>query len=131
MAAGLAMALTVLVQHANRPLRQGVATALEAAGMVVRQSRDGSEGLALLQAQPMDAILTGINMRRICGFSFIQAVRKQPGLRDIPILVMAVSATPELKARARQAGAAGWLPQPFDHARLVETLRIVVASGGG
>jgi len=122
------MALTVLVQHANPDLRDSVSAALVAAGMKVWPSWDGSEGLALLQAAPVDAILTGINMRKLCGFGFMEAVRRQPRLRDIPILVMAISATPELKARARNAGAAGWLPYPVDTARLVETLRIVTGT---
>ncbi|MEG4645644.1 two-component system chemotaxis response regulator CheY [Paracoccus pantotrophus] len=124
------MALTVLVQHSRSELREAAAAALEAAGMAVRRSCDGAEGLALLRSASVDVILTGINMRRVCGFGFIEAVRRQARLRDIPILVMAVSATPQLKARARHAGAAGWLPHPPDPARLVETVRTVAAIGG-
>ncbi|RQP05162.1 MAG: response regulator [Paracoccus sp. BP8] len=121
------MALTVLVQHANSELREQVAAVLEAAGMVVRRAADGAEGLAALEAGPADAILTGLNMPQLDGFGFIEAVRRHDRLRAIPILVMAVSAAPELKTRARNAGAAGWLPHPLDPARLVETVRIVTA----
>ncbi|MBT0781846.1 response regulator [Paracoccus sp. pheM1] len=124
------MALTVLVQHPRGELREAAVAALEAAGMAVQRSCDGAEGLALLRTASVDVILTGINMRRVCGFGFIEAVRRQARLRDIPILVMAVSATPQLKARARNAGAAGWLPYPLDPVRLVETVRMVAAPDG-
>ncbi|KRW93215.1 response regulator [Paracoccus sp. PXZ] len=121
------MALTILVQHSNRELREHAAAVLEAAGMAVRQASDGTQGLAALETAPVDVILTGINMPQLDGFGFIEAVRGRDRLRAIPILVMAVSATPELKTRARNAGAAGWLPHPLDPARLVETVRIVTA----
>ncbi|WP_285049211.1 hypothetical protein [Paracoccus sp. SSJ] len=49
-------------------------------------------------------------------------------MRDIPILVMAVTATPELTARARNAGAGGGLSYRLDPVRLVAAAGMVAAS---
>lgn len=119
------MSLTILVQHADAELRESAAAALRGAGMAVVLAGDGTEGLALLARQDVDAILTGINMPGLDGFGFIEAVRQQDRLRAVPILVFSVCSMPELKTRARNAGAAGWLPQPFDPQRLVETVLAV------
>ncbi|WP_233253363.1 response regulator [Paracoccus binzhouensis] len=119
------MALTVLVQHASAELRDRTAAALRQAGMAVAVSGDGNQGLALLQGCRVDAIVTGIALPGLDGFGFIEAVRRQERLRAVPILVLSTSTLPELKSRARSAGAAGWLPQPFDAQKLVATVRAV------
>ena len=119
------MTLTILVQHADPGTRGLAAAALVDAGMTVVETSDGKQGLALLERQPVDAILTGINMPGLDGFGFIEAVRQQERLRAVPILVLSAHAMPELKTRARNAGAAGWLPHPFDPRRLVETVLAV------
>ncbi|MFC3568567.1 response regulator [Paracoccus sp. TOH] len=123
--AGAGMALTVLVLHASADLRERTAGALRQAGMAVALSGDGSEGLALLQDRRVDAIITGIALPGLDGFGFIEAVRRQERLRAVPILVLSTATLPELKSRARNAGAAGWLPQPFDARQLVASVRAV------
>ena len=121
------MTLTILVLHACDEIREHTAEALVGAGMTVRLAANGVEGLADLRSVVPDAIITGINMPGMDGFGFIEAVRRQDRLRGIPVLVMTRGATPELRTRARNAGAAGWLVWPFDPARLAETLRMVTA----
>lgn len=119
------MVLTVLVQHDDVVLRTKACAALEAAGIAVIPAADGAEALGLLDEARVDAIVTGVNISGLDGFAFIEAVRQQPALRAVPILVVSAEAMPDLKTRARNAGAAGWLPHPFDPQRLVETVLAV------
>ena len=99
------MGLTILVQHADVELRDRAAAALGGAGMAVVPAGDAAEGLALLDHRDVDAILTGINLPGLDGFGFIEAVRQRERLRAVPILVLSGCAAPELKTRARNAGA--------------------------
>ena len=48
--------------------------------------------------------------------------RERPG---VPILVLTTESAPELKARAREAGATGWIVKPFDPGKLVKTVQMV------
>lgn len=64
-------------------------------------------------------------MPRLDGFSFIEAVRKIDRHRATPILVLTTESAPELKARARNAGATGWIVKPFDPKKLVRSIQMV------
>ena len=64
-------------------------------------------------------------MPRMDGFGFIEGVRSGRRHRAIPILVLTTESDAEKKARARQAGATGWIVKPFNPAKLVDALRRV------
>ncbi|HKM62773.1 MAG TPA: chemotaxis protein CheW, partial [Acidisphaera sp.] len=63
-------------------------------------------------------VVTDINMPRLDGFGFIEAVRRDGRFGGVPILVLTTESDAEKKARARNAGATGWIVKPFDPARL-------------
>ena len=46
-----------------------------------------------------------------------------PNRTTVPIIVLTTESGPDLKARARQAGATGWIVKPFDDSSLVSVLR--------
>lgn len=119
------MSLNVLAVDDSRTMRDMVRLSLSAAGMTVTVAEDGVDGLRVLEGMTPDAIISDINMPRLDGFGFIEAVRKLDHLRAIPILVLTTESAPELKARARSAGATGWIVKPFDPQKLVKTLQMV------
>lgn len=122
------MAPSVLTVDDSRTMRDMLSLALSAAGYNVVQAVDGVHGLEVLDGHdPFDVIVTDINMPRLDGFGFIEGVRRTDKHRATPILVLTTESDAEKKARARQAGASGWIVKPFDPARLVETLRRVAA----
>lgn len=120
------MSLTVLAVDDSRTMRDMLRLALDAAGMRTHLAEDGVHGLEMLDAiDRPDAIITDINMPRLDGFGFIDAVRGQESYRGVPILVLTTESAPEMKARARDAGATGWIVKPFDPQKLVKALRMV------
>jgi len=79
----------------------------------------------VLETTRPDVIITDINMPRLDGFGFIDAVRKDDRFAKVPILVLTTESAPEMKLRARDAGATGWIVKPFDPAKLVRALELV------
>jgi two-component system chemotaxis response regulator CheY len=61
------------------------------------------------------------------GFELIEKVRGGAGHRRTPILVLTTESEPDRKARAKQAGATGWIVKPFDPEKLLDALRRVGA----
>jgi two-component system chemotaxis response regulator CheY len=121
--------MNVLAVDDSRTIRNMVTLALTQAGIDAEVAEDGVHGLEVLAAMtPPDAIITDINMPRMDGFSFIQEVRKQAKYQGVPILVLTTESAQEMKMRARQAGATGWIVKPFDPAKLVGALRMVTGS---
>lgn len=119
------MTKTVLTVDDSRTIREMLRAALTEAGMNVLQAEDGVHGLEVLDGAMPDVIVTDINMPRMDGFGFIEAVRGQDRHRAIPILVLTTENAPELKARARAAGATGWIVKPFDPPKLIKALQMV------
>jgi len=119
------MSLTVLAVDDSRTIRDMLKLALTEAGITLHLAEDGVHGLEVLSGIAPDAIISDINMPRLDGFGFIEAVRNQDRHRATPILVLTTESAPELKARARAAGATGWIVKPFDPEKLVKALQMV------
>ncbi len=119
------MSLTVLTVDDSRTMRDMLRIALVEAGFKVTQAEDGIHGLEVLDREPPRVIVTDINMPRLDGFGFIEAVRGDSRYRSIPILVLTTESDDEKKMRARKAGATGWIVKPFDPAKLVAAIRRV------
>lgn len=119
------MSLNILAVDDSRTMRDMISLALRQAGFEPTLAEDGQHGLEVLEDFIPDAIITDINMPRLDGFGFIDAVRNTPERRSIPILVLTTESAPELKSRAREAGATGWIVKPFDPTKLVRALQMV------
>jgi two-component system chemotaxis response regulator CheY len=91
------------------------------------QAEDGLHGLDVLRGEQPQVVITDINMPRMDGFGFIEAVRQDAQYRAIPILVLTTESDDEKKLRARRAGATGWIVKPFDPAKLIAAVRRVAA----
>ncbi len=122
---------TILTVDDSRAMRDLLKMALTSAGYDVVQAEDGVHGLEVLEevlvGESPDVIITDINMPRMDGFGFMEAVREDQRLRGVPILVLTTEFSPEKKQRARDAGATGWIVKPFDSEKLITAIRRVAA----
>ena len=119
------MSLSVLAVDDSRTMRDMILLALAPEGFEVHLAEDGEHGLEVLDDIDPDVIITDINMPRLDGFGFIDALRSRDDTRTIPILVLTTESSNDLKTRARTAGATGWIVKPFAQDKLVRALRMV------
>lgn len=121
------MTNTILTVDDSRTMRDMLKMTLLDAGFRVTQAEDGVHGLEVLRQEMPRVIVTDINMPRLDGFGFIEAVRKEDKYRSIPILVLTTESDDAKKMRARVAGATGWIIKPFDPRKLIAAIRRVAA----
>ena len=119
------MSLKVLAVDDSRTMRSLIKSTLDNAGFDVRLADDGVHGMEVLANWVPDVIITDINMPRMDGFGFIEHVRASARHNSAPILTLTTESDPALKARARAAGATGWITKPFDPERLVSVIHRV------
>ena len=119
------MSLKVLAVDDSRTMREMLRVALTNAGFDVSLAEDGVHGLQVLGEEDPEVVITDINMPNMDGFGFIENVRRSGEHRSVPILVLTTESAPELKERARKAGATGWIVKPFDEQKLVSAIRRV------
>jgi two-component system, chemotaxis family, chemotaxis protein CheY len=118
-------ALRVLTVDDSASMRALLRHALDAHGFDVAQAEDGLLALDWLAGNDVDVIITDINMPRLDGFGLIERLRAGERHCDRPILVLSTESSDEKKARARAAGATGWIVKPFDADKLVAAVRRV------
>jgi signal transduction histidine kinase/DNA-binding response OmpR family regulator len=82
-------------------------------------AQDGQQALELLGLQRPDLLLTDIMMPRLDGFELIKAVRDDPALRDLPIIVISARAGEESSVEGLLAGADDYLVKPFSARELI------------
>ncbi|MEQ6903262.1 ATP-binding protein [Nocardioides sp. YIM 152588] len=114
---------TVLVVDDTTIPRVALARGVEREGHRVLQAADGREALRVLAEQPVDMVLLDLVMPDLDGFGVLEAMRADPALRRIPVLVVSASEATEDVARAIGMGAIDCLPKPFEPALLRVRLR--------
>ncbi len=119
------VAKTILTIDDSRTMRDMLNMALSGAGFTVVQAVDGQDGLNALARQPVDLIITDINMPKLDGYGVIRAIRKDPAYNNTPILVLSTEGEQESKDIAKDAGATGWIVKPFDPDGLVNIVNSV------
>jgi len=115
----------ILTVDDSASMRAMLRHALSARGFAVEQADDGVSALEWLAENECDVVITDINMPRLDGFGLIEQVRSRDLHRDRPILVLTTESSDEKKARARNAGATGWIVKPFDAEKLADAVRRV------
>jgi len=80
---------------------------------------DGQQALDAVRARRPDLLLTDIMMPRLDGFALIRAVRTDPELRDLPIIVISARAGEESSVEGLIAGADDYLVKPFTARELI------------
>ena len=119
------MPLTILAIDDSSTMRRLVQSTLSMSGYKVEVAEDGIDGLEKLEQVNPDLVITDINMPRLDGFGVIEGVRAHPTYNRIPILTLTTESAAELKQRARNAGASGWIVKPFDKDKLLMAIKRV------
>ncbi|WP_439598647.1 response regulator [Falsiroseomonas sp.] len=119
------MAKRVMTVDDSRTMREMVAFTLRKAGFEVSEAADGKLALAALQAAPVDVVITDLNMPNMDGVALIRALRADPRMRAVPILMLTTESEASKKAEGKSAGATGWLVKPFDPEKLVDVVKRV------
>jgi len=122
------MKTKVLAIDDSRTIRNLLAAALEEAGFEYHCAVDGRKGVDMYPDVAPDVVITDINMPNLDGFGVIEELRGEDINSKVPILVLTTESAPELKARARNAGATGWITKPFDDASLIFALKRVTGA---
>ena len=101
---------------------------LKGAGYEVLQAVNGQEGLDVLAANPVDVVISDINMPVMDGITFIQELRKLPENKSLPVLILTTESGQDKKDQGRAAGATGWIVKPFDPQKLLAVINKVSPS---
>lgn len=88
----------------------------------VDEAEDGSVGLQKLKGGDFKFVVTDWNMPVMTGIDMLKAIRADPTLKHLPVLMITAEAKKENIIEAAQSGASGYIVKPFTAATLEEKL---------
>ncbi len=115
--------MKILVVDDFSTMRRIVKNLLRDLGFVnTVEADDGKTALPILLAGGIDFLVTDWNMPGMTGIDLLKAVRANPDLVDLPVLMVTAEAKREQIIMAAQAGVNGYVIKPFTAATLKEKI---------
>ncbi len=109
----------VLLADDNGDMRHYVKRLLRSAGYRVETAANGEEALAAIRGAKPDLILSDVMMPKLDGFGLLRQVRRDPQLREIPVLLLSARAGEEARVEGIRSGADDYLTKPFSARELL------------
>jgi two-component system, chemotaxis family, chemotaxis protein CheY len=118
------MAKKILVVDDSRTVRQQVGAVLSDAGYEVMHASDGLEGSETIdKTSDIALVICDVNMPNLSGIDMLQMVKQNPKNATLNVLMLTTEGQPEVIARAKAAGARGWIVKPFNPDLLLAAVR--------
>lgn len=112
----------VLLADDNADLRAYVSRLL-GADYQVQTVVDGQAALDALRARKPDLLLTDVMMPRLDGMGLLKAIRADPELQTLPVIMLSARAGEEAALEGLDAGADDYLIKPFSAQELLARVR--------
>jgi len=117
----------VLVCEDDPDIARLLSMFLEKAGFECETARLGAEALGLAKTKPYAAMTVDLRLPDMDGIALIHALRREPRLRDLPIVVVSAHADEgRIQVNSEALSVSDWLAKPIDENRFVAALRDAV-----
>jgi chemotaxis protein histidine kinase CheA len=117
----------VLVVEDSVGVRELQRVILEGAGYEVLTAVDGLDGASRLRGDPVDLVVSDVEMPGMDGFTLTRSLRKTRGWEDVPVVIMTSRGDEADQRAGLDAGASAYLLKSrFDQAELIDTVRRLI-----
>jgi DNA-binding NtrC family response regulator len=111
----------ILVVDDEEPMRHMLELLLRRAGFEVRSAASGDAALAIVDAEPIDVVLSDVRMPGLDGLALVDRLSAEHP--EITLVMMSAFGTVELALEAMQRGAYDYISKPFKQDEVILTLR--------
>lgn len=120
------MALQILIVDDSPAMRSFIRRVMRLSGLEVDnyfEAGNGEEALEQLASNPVDVVLTDINMPVMDGEQFVRRMRAESSpFQSTPVIVISTDATTHRIQTMQSLGAVGYLQKPFGPEQLRDEL---------
>lgn len=102
----------ILVVEDDADLRAALCDTLALAGYKAQTASDGLVAMEILQCQPIDMVITDIQMPGMDGHELLKKIKTQ--WPDIPVMLMTAYGSIQMAVEAMREGAVDYLSKPFE-----------------
>ena len=117
---GPGQAATILLIDDDPQVHDLLGQMLSREGYRVEHATSGPDALTMVQKVRPAGILLDVMMPQVDGWTVLSALKRDPSLADIPVIIVSML---DERPLGLSLGAAEFLTKPIDRSRLVETVR--------
>ncbi len=121
---------TILIADDQPHLRLLVSKTLSGPDYRIIEARDGNEAYALAMRESPDVLILDWMMPNRTGIQVVEALRREPGLRDVPVIMLTARDQNADRNRAVTLGVHSYLVKPFSPIELMETVEKILGERG-
>jgi two-component system chemotaxis response regulator CheY len=115
--------MKVLIVDDMSTMRRIVKNSLKQIGFAnFEEAEDGNGALAKLRQGGFEFVVSDWNMPHMTGLELLRAIRQDPALKSIPVLMVTAEAQKENILEAVQAGVSNYIVKPFTAETLKEKI---------
>jgi sigma-B regulation protein RsbU (phosphoserine phosphatase) len=118
----------VLIAEDSRIQAKILQKRLTDAGHTVRWAENGADALQLARERRPEIIISDIEMPVMTGYEFCKAVKTDPVLRTVPLILMSTLSDPIDIIRGLDAGADNYVTKPYDPDYLLGRMESLLAT---
>lgn len=119
----------ILIVDDSATMRKMIRASLrDLEGAEFAEAANGLEAIEHMAVGPVALMMLDLNMPDMHGVDVLKFVRRNPGSRDIPIIVLTTRGDDSSRTAAVAAGATQYLTKPFIPRVLLETARDVLGA---
>jgi two-component system cell cycle response regulator DivK len=113
----------ILIVDDNADSRELVVKVLRNRGYRTIEAVDGEDALERVVAERPDLILMDRSLPKIDGYEVTRRLKRQEGLKDIPIVALTAHAMKGDREKAIKAGCEGYISKPINVRELPDLIR--------
>jgi chemosensory pili system protein ChpA (sensor histidine kinase/response regulator) len=122
----------ILIVDDSINVRRFLALTLTKGGYQVEQAKDGQDAWEKLQnGLKVQAVICDIEMPRLNGYSFLDRVKSDLNLKNIPVAMLTSRSSNKHRQMAMQLGAGAYFSKPYNEQELLRTVEELIFTVAG
>ena len=117
------MSARIVIAEDEQDIRTNLSRMLRLEGFEVWSGQNGLEALELIRQHVPDLVLSDVMMPEMTGHQLIQAVRQDPRISHIPVILLTARADRHDVREGMNLGADDYLTKPFQRKELLDSIQ--------
>lgn len=115
----------ILIIEDEKAMAELIAMRLKKEGYEIDTAYDGEEGLEKIRSRKPDLVLLDLMLPKIDGRDLLKIVKKEEGIKDIPVIILSGRAEQWDRNIGLELGADEYIEKPLDMVKLASQLKSV------
>lgn len=120
------MAKRICIVDDTPELLRNLSELLQMEGFDVVPFARAAEAIEHLKSSVPDLVITDLWMPALDGFVFIETIKADPRLHEVPVMIFSAKAVAEYEQRARSLGVTNYVKKPSDPDHLLNEINMML-----